>query len=576
MLPFNDLRVHCSALNESFLLMDMILFFTYVIMLMSFLDKIKKHRFNFADVDTFWRTIESIVAKKGELDFVKIGATQSAFHGATINTINTNQIFQNQTFQGSTENFIANNRSNEKKRPSTPPTVNPLPNLRVCTEEDDPVAKKPKKSISGDWNVLSDGTKIEKPTSLNLTPSDESEDDDLSTSANDDEDDEKDDVPDPEILNFSSSNSRKWSLPSGKFVEDIFITNVSKNSKKYKQKKKSTTIEKAILRYGASRIIDLSAHMRAWFSPTDRQFLAKNHEMLLKIPELPDEVDTFISEVEKMVHQDNSDAALKLCAEKYASSPINSCINKISKIYSEFFYKTIDGEDMLECDSIGHTEIDIIVKAFSYIVDGLNKGLGIRQKWGESFCPLSKSTSYTKGRKCDVRFLSSSGMDLGEWEFAVRATADKTISDRCRSGRINQSILNGLLRLDWNDERVKSIKVPFMQFAGVNGQMLIEDLMNGFYVIFPGQKFQLPTKLAQIDKLKSTVKITKYVMDMYKETSNLVNNLEIGYHTFDDIFKVDEPDTSISAHYKFSICDPWWTPKNQRSKNKKDHGDNNK
>jgi len=47
-------------------------------------------------------------------------------------------------------------------------------------------------------------------------------------------------------------------------------------------------------------------------------------------------------------------------------------------------------------------------------------------------------------------------MDLGEWEFAVRATADKTISDRCRSGRINQSILNGLLRLDWNDEINKS------------------------------------------------------------------------------------------------------------------------
>jgi hypothetical protein len=84
---------------------------------------------------------------------------------------------------------------------------------------------------------------------------------------------------------------------------------------------------------------------------------------------------------------------------------------------------------------------------------------------GESFCPLSKSTSYTKGRKCDVRFLSSSGMDLGEWEFAVCATADKTISDRCRSGRINQSILNGLLRLDWNDERVKSMKVSFMQLT---------------------------------------------------------------------------------------------------------------
>lgn len=46
------------------------------------------------------------------------------------------------------------------------------------------------------------------------------------------------------------------------------------------------------------------------------------------------------------------------------------------------FYKTIDGGDMLECDSIGHTEIDIIVKAFSYIVDGLNNGLGITSEMG--------------------------------------------------------------------------------------------------------------------------------------------------------------------------------------------------
>ncbi|CAG8740255.1 15766_t:CDS:1, partial [Dentiscutata heterogama] len=61
-------------------------------------------------------------------------------------------------------------------------------------------------------------------------------------------------------------------------------------------------------------------------------------------------------------------------------------------------------------------------------------------------------------RKCDVRFLSSSGMDLGEWEFSVRATTDKTISDRCHSGRINQSILNGLLMLDWKDEQIKLVK----------------------------------------------------------------------------------------------------------------------
>ncbi|CAG8697431.1 9492_t:CDS:2 [Cetraspora pellucida] len=103
-------------------------------------------------------------------------------------------------------------------------------------------------------------------------------------------------------------------------------------------------------------------------------------------------------------------------------------------------------------------------------------------------------------------------MDLGEWEFSVRATTDKTISDRCRSGCINQSILNGLLRLDWKDEQINLVKMPFIQFAGINGQTLIEVLMNGFYIIFQRPKFQLPTKLAQIEKLKSTVKVTKYIM----------------------------------------------------------------
>ncbi|CAG8701441.1 7172_t:CDS:2 [Funneliformis caledonium] len=426
---------------------------------------------------------------------------------------------------------------------------------KVCLHKE-----KSKKTSRKRGNILPDGTKIEKAAPLNLSPSDESEGE--VNEDKDDEDEENDVVPSPDgIFDFPSSNLQKWSLPSGESVEGIFATNISESSKSYKQKKRPTFVEKAILRYGASRIIDLSAQMRSWFSPTDRQFMVKDYEAFLKIPELPDEVNTFILDVEKMVHQGRPDAAFKLCTEKYNSSLINSCINKISKIYGEL---TIDGDDMLECDSIGHTEIDIIVKAFSYIVDGLNKTLGIRQKWGESFCPLSKSTNFTKGRKCDVRFLSSSGMDLGEWEFAVRATSDKTISDRCRSCRINQSILNGLLRLDWKDERVNSIKVPFIQFAGVNGQMLIEDQVNGFYVVFPGQKFQLPTKLAQIEKLKSSVKITKYVMDMYKETSDLINNLEVGYHEFDGIFGIDEPDTSISVNYKSCICDPWWTPKKQK------------
>ena len=41
----------------------------------------------------------------------------------------------------------------------------------------------------------------------------------------------------------------------------------------------------------------------------------------------------------------------------------------------------MDGDDILDRNVIGYTEIDIIIKAFSYIVDGLNKGLTIHQKW---------------------------------------------------------------------------------------------------------------------------------------------------------------------------------------------------
>lgn len=111
-----------------------------------------------------------------------------------------------------------------------------------------------------------------------------------------------------------------------------------------------------------------------------------------------------------------------------------------------------------------------------------------------------------------MRFLTSTGMDLKKWEFTVHVTDAKTISDRCQSGRINQMILNGLLRLEWNNEQAELINVFFIQFAGVNGQMLIEDLVNGFYVVFAGQKFQLPTKLCQIKILKPTIKITKYII----------------------------------------------------------------
>ncbi|CAJ0637979.1 11926_t:CDS:2 [Entrophospora sp. SA101] len=125
-----------------------------------------------------------------------------------------------------------------------------------------------------------------------------------------------------------------------------------------------------------------------------------------------------------------------------------------------------------------------------------------------------------------------SGVDIGEWEFSVRAVVTKTIGDRCHSTRINQSILNGLLKYNFNDEQVRDIQVPFLQFGGTSGQLLIEDL------------------------------------DMCKKTCKTIENLETTHHDFDDIFSEDDDivDTAKPTHCKYKyIHKPWWTPKAKKS-----------
>ena len=120
--------------------------------------------------------------------------------------------------------------------------------------------------------------------------------------------------------------------------------------------------------------------------------------------------------------------------------------------------------------------------------------------------------NYKRGHKCDVRFLSPSGIDLEEWEFASNVIPYKAIGDRYRSVQINQSILNSLLNYNLSNDQVKKINVPFLQIAGMTGQMLIKDLIESFYVVFLDPKFELPTKLQHIEKLKSSVNIIKFVM----------------------------------------------------------------
>ncbi|CAG8816298.1 23175_t:CDS:2, partial [Racocetra persica] len=175
---------------------------------------------------------------------------------------------------------------------------------------------------------------------------------------------------------------------------------------------------------------------------------------------------------------------------------------------------------------------------------------------GESFCPAIRSPTYVKGRRCDVRFLSSTGLDIGEWEFSSQVTPIKAIGDRCRSARVNQSIL----KLGITNEQLEAIKVPFLQISGIYGQLLVEDLVNGFYIIFPGATFELPTKLSQIRKLKSTVRIFKHILEIYEK---MLCEIDHNYNPLNDIFNVDFND----FNYEQSNCktafirEPFWSPK---------------
>ncbi|CAG8783152.1 4688_t:CDS:2, partial [Gigaspora rosea] len=394
-------------------------------------------------------------------------------------------------------------------------------------------------------DIFPDDTKIEKPTRLNIIPSDDS-----SQETDDDED-----IPLEESFISVSSSSEIWTLPSGQNVGDIYTSKIFENTRATKKKKKLTAVEKAILRYSASNIIDLSAHMKEWFCVDDRKFMSKDYESMLQIPELAPEESSFVLKVEE---QDIWRLVGYLVLPGlYFLIPI-----LIINIFS--IYKSEDQVNILDfTPESTHTEVDVIVKACAYVVEGLCKNLEVYSTWGESFCPSSKSTNYANGRKCDVRFLSASGVDVGEWEFSAKVIASKTIGDRCRSARINQSILNGLLEYNLNDGQVKNIQVPFLQFGGTCGQLLVEDLVKGFYIVFPGPKFELPIKLRDIGKLKNTINFIKLVMEMYKRTCETIKNLETFHHKFDDVFNGDYHVVDKPTHFKYQyIRKSWWTPKN--------------
>ncbi|CAI2193798.1 2845_t:CDS:10, partial [Funneliformis geosporum] len=364
------------------------------------------------------------------------------------------------------------------------------------------VAVKKKKLPS---NMLSDGTKLKKATPLNLIPSDDdnSSQDDLKTTT----------ILPPKIL------------PSGKDFNDIVAKRISANAKAIKRKKRLSAVKKAILCYGASQIIDLSAHTKQWFLIEDREFVMKDYKALLQVSEMPDGECSFIKIVEDMVHKGKVDVAFKFCTEKHLSSENNSYIRKISKIYADFIYKSQDQADFLDYNAKNtHTEMDVILKACSYIIEGLNKNLQIFPRWlGRIILPVKQEYRPHQGP-----------VDVGEWEYSAKATASKAIGDRCRSARINQSISNGLLEYKLSDEQ-------WTNAGRGSGRRVLSS--------FSGPKFELPTKLQNIGKLKTSISVIKSVMDIYKKTCEIIENLETTHHEFDDIF--DDLDTvKPTTHFK--------------------------
>ncbi|UZO24169.1 uncharacterized protein OCT59_016483 [Rhizophagus irregularis] len=334
------------------------------------------------------------------------------------------------------------------------------------------------------------------PSPINYVEGDETDDGIPSKEANDYSDDDEEALPPEDSLSFALSNSKVWTLPSGKNVGDIYSEKISENARTVKNKKRLTAVEKAILRYGASRIIDLSAHMKKWFCENDKKFIKKDYESMLRVPEMTDEENSFVLKVEDMVYKGHVSQAYKYCTEIHSSSIEDSYLYKISK------YMEIYQEDILDFTTkSAHTELDVILKACAYIVEGLTR-------------------------------------------------ASQFIQDE----------------YNLDDNQVKDIRVPFLQFAGTNGQLLIEDLMEGFYVVLPGPKFELPTKLKSIGKLKTCIGVIKLVMEMYVKTCKTIENVETSHNDFDDIFDVDEEDKSITHNNKYNyICKPWWIPKKSNS-----------
>ncbi|CAG8678104.1 5344_t:CDS:2, partial [Ambispora gerdemannii] len=323
-------------------------------------------------VQMFWNTVELEIATMKEAEF----AVNQSLTGNEANAI-LNETKLGFTLNQKNELVIGSKRTypNEK---STPPNK--------------------EKNHSG--NILPDGTKLTRlPPPPDFTSLSDGENDNPLMVDNDEE------IPTLDSILSSPlpTNIQNWSLSSRKFVNEIFVKNISQHA---------IMLKNNCRREGNLEIWDVKSYRSLssyaiMVSDIECQDMMKDYEEILKVPELIE------------VH---------------------------CKAGKSSLYNVKDGNDLLDCGGEHHTEIDVIIKACAYIVNGLQNGAGIHCKWGESFCPLSQSASHEKGRKCDVRFLSPTRV--------FRSSNSK----------------------DLTDEQAGTIKVPFLQVAGIFGQLLVEDL----------------------------------------------------------------------------------------------------
>ncbi|CAJ0831497.1 1902_t:CDS:2, partial [Entrophospora sp. SA101] len=256
-----------------------------------------------------------------------------------------------------------------------------------------------------------------------------------------------------------------------------------------------TLEQKALQRYSASRIIDLSSSMKDYFTEDEQ----KKMKCSINIDEFKTSTNNFIMDIEKLIDQGETNQAYLRCLDTHIHSEINTELYKISKVYGDLY-----------------TETDIIVKSVEYIINGLTPDFDFSQKWGESFSPPSKSENYTRGQRCDVCILSTKGKDLAEWEFSQHITPVKIITDRCRSNRVNQAILNSLFKIEQLEDHV-DIKVQYVQMAGINER------------VKKGKVLKINSTITQIDP-KNLPVLERAISD-FKEaqssnTSSLLNRQE--------------------------------------------------